>query len=264
LKKYKRERVQVQLAPDFAIEGRNADNIVSGGSGPTLINPYIDLVNILDLTGLYKVLQWAKPRYEALAGFWDVGGEAGCADWWGSVRKGRRSDKIDIYIETALQALGDYAYASQYQPVWATTWAAFERVRHSEADSWMELLGVPLGAVPRWLAVLRYKARRAGTMACPTQLDSGWFGCFFPTPLRRANGLPLESGHPMHIGLASSSPLPPEFIHCQIKYDKHDFVACKPTSTISAPKLEDYRPRHHGAMVAEYGAVINAWMPSSW
>lgn len=267
LKEYKRERITKQRQPDFVVEELTGENIVCGGSGPVRLNPYIELVQILDLTGIYEVLLWAKtryPLYPALADFRDAGGEAASAAWWESKRTGRRPNEFDVYIETTLEALGDYSFSIQYQPTWVTTWAAFRRFQNADADRWMEFVGVPLGSVPRWLALLKYRAKIAGTLACPTQLDAGYFEYFFPTPGRDVTGLPFRSGHAMHIGSTRSLPLLPEYIHCQVRYDESSFVACKRTTAVSKPAVENCRSRHHGAMAARYGKLIQSWMPEFW
>ena len=43
LKRYKRERIQLQLSPDFVVDERNRENIIAGGSARTVLNRMFSL-----------------------------------------------------------------------------------------------------------------------------------------------------------------------------------------------------------------------------
>jgi len=253
----------VQREPDFVVEPLNHDNIVVGRSdGGTYLDKDVWLVNVLDLNGLHRLLQWAKYRYPEFASFPQSESDVEISAWWKSRFEGFAQSEIDHLIGTLLAALTEYVPASQYQPTWVTTWKAMEPFLNKGADRWAHAVGVEKDA-GRWLLLLRYPVRQAGRMAAPTQLDSGWYQHFFPTPPE------LESGHPMDLSSGAVEELIPEYIHCQIDFKGSEFedAGRRYGQTKGEPLFDDCparRSRHHKLLGGAHNALINKWMPEVW
>jgi hypothetical protein len=262
IKRYKQRRVLMQREPDFVVEELNFDNFVSGRSdGTSEIDPDIWVVRVFDLNGLSVFLQWAKYRYDEFASFPQTGLDSDVSAWWSSTVGMLPANELDELIAVMLEALGDYGAALEYQPAWVTTWAAMEPHLDLGADRWAHAVGVQPASPERWLILLKYRARRAGRMAVPTQLDSGWYHYFFPTPPT------FPAGHPMDIS-ADPAGLIPEYIHCQITYTKEDYVeAGRRLASTAGQRPVDFpecRTRHHKLLGRIHGTAVSAWMPKEW
>jgi|SRR5580658_170478 hypothetical protein len=265
IKRYKEKRVQGQYKPDFVRADLNEDNFVrglSGGSGD--MDGDVWLVRVLDLNGLWEFLEWAKYQYPEFASFPQSRPDfdADVSGWWRSTFESLPPDDIDKLIGVMLDALAKYGSALQYQPVWVTTWAAMQPHLDRGPDRWAHAVGVQPRSAERWLLMLKYRARRAGRMAAPQQLDSGWYQYFFPTP-------PIfPHGHPMDLAPVGAGPLAPEYIHCQISYNKADYLAAgrRYAATTGEPVLAapECRSRHHEMLAGIREAVVAAWMPKAW
>ena len=250
------ERIRTTKTPDFVVPSLNESNLVSGKFGHAVLHKDLELVRILDLTGLDRVYQWAK---HALGMFRDLPGrltDDTLADWL----ENHLANRHRSFIEDVLRALSERSKLFAFQPCWVTTWDAFEPILTEAPEKWLTSLGVYRPAAGRLLILLRYPVRDAGTVARPSQLDAGWYAHHFPSPPSVHLGL---GGHPMDLS-CSSGILFPEFIHEEIDYtieywDRTGQSVGK-TSSPSPRNLGDQRSHHHTMLHVVYGDAVLSWM----
>ena len=262
--------VRTRGIPDFLLRRFNRDNIVIGaGEKLPAFSKDLKLVRVFDLTGLQPLFLWAnqprnrKKRWRALlTSLLDKRS----GDWDSRVSDqltGQTPGQIQEFIEIVLDVLNTSRRDVPHQPTWATTWSDLEpHVRHGP-DRWLQVLGM---AKPpsRWLVLLSYTVREAGTLVRPTQLDAGWQEYHFPSP----PDAPLEvGGHPMDIRvLPRTRPLLQEFIHKQIDHPLHHWTdtggELGRTTVLNTKGLDRQRIAHYELLKRVYGLSVARWMDS--
>jgi len=268
LKDYFEEKIRPRKLPHYVYRDVNADNLLNGSARlPPLIKPDTRLVSVLDLNGLKGVFQWAQNdrKYRTRWGTTfnrfprDISDDNAVLDFLDEKMNGRA---VQDFVTTVLDVLNIHRLEGKpFQPVWATRWAAFKDYAKEGPDRWHELLGMNK-TDSRWLVLLRYTVREAGTIARPTQLDAGWFNQFhFPSP----PVAPLTvGGHPMDLK-AVSRKLLPEYIHKQLHYEQRYWMELAPdnygrTTPSRLPTLERQRSEHHQLLIDDYGPTVRSWM----
>jgi hypothetical protein len=268
LKDYFEEKVRWRKLPHYVYNGVNADNLLNGQPGVRpLIKPDSRLIRVLDLNGLRDVFQWAQiePKYR---GRWGTA--------FDRFPRGVANDRevMDFLDEKMGRSVGDFVKIvldvldkhrlekKPFQPTWATMWVAFKDHLSEGPDRWHQILGMDKPG-PRWLVLLRYTVHEAGTVARPTQLDSGWYQFHFPSPPAASLSM---GGHPMDLG-ASATTLLPEYIHKQIRHPPEHWTALAPnnfgrTTAPPLPTLSEERKIHHELLVHHYGPSVYSWMNS--
>ena len=262
--------VRTREMPDYLLRRFNRDNIVIGaGEKLPAFSKDLKLVRVLDLTGLQPLFMWAnqprkrKKQWRALltslldkrSGDWD--------SRLSDQLTGKPSGQIEEFIETVLDMLNTSRRDVPYQPTWATMWSDFEHHVMHGPDRWLQVLGMakPPG---RWLVLLRYTVREAGTLVRPTQLDVGWQEYHFPSP----PDAPLEvGGHPMDLrALRRAKPLRREFIHKQIDHPLRHWTdtggELGRTIVPNTEGLDRQRIAHYELLKRVYGPGVARWMDS--
>lgn len=267
IKKYFEKKVRTRTLPDYVYKRVNANNLLTGKDE---ILPYIHkdvkLVRVLDLNGLRRVFQWAKSKRrwgESFEKFPRRPNDATIAKWLDEKLQGSIENQIERFVGTVLDVMNDYRREHPYQPTWATTWTAFEPYLEDEPDRWLQVLGMAK-VPPRWLILLKYTVREAGTIARPTQLDAGWYAYHFPSPPQAPLGV---GGHPMDLRISRKLRcLLPEYIHKQISHPlEHWKDVGSRIGRATAPNLEalaEQRKVHHELLTTRYGKEVCNWMPS--
>lgn len=261
---YFETRVRTRPLPDYVFAGFNFDNFVTNAAAHLqLIHRDVSLVRVLDITGLHTVFQWAKNRLHPVFAVYPTAWNEVIT--WLDAHIGPPNDvgQIDQFIETILEVLNSYRLVQPFQPTWATAWAGFERFATENPDVWAECLGMKKTTAPRWLILLRYTVREAGTIARPSQLDAGWYSYHFPSPPQA----PLASGgHPMDLRApADRVGLLPEFIHKQISHSIEHFRRAGSrmgrTTSVNNNALNIQREYHLELLTKSYGSSVRRWMP---
>jgi hypothetical protein len=261
--KYFTTKIRNRTLPHYVYKKVNENNILSGN--PTIvpsINKDLELVRVLDITGLGEVFQWAKRKKnwgKTLKRFPRYHNEQDVIVWLdGYLQKVPRQQALS-FVAILIDILNQYRNEHAYQPTWATAWVGFQHFLKDGPDRWLQVVGVAR-TPPRWVILLKYRLREAGTIVRPTLLDAGWLAYHFPSPPQAplANG-----GHPMDIRISPrSTALLPEYIHKQIDHSIDHFVDIGRTSKSSSDGLADQRRTHHNLLIENYGPDILSWMPS--
>ncbi|MFM9959867.1 MAG: hypothetical protein ACKV2Q_01425 [Planctomycetaceae bacterium] len=257
---YFHAKVRDRKRPDYVYAAVNDANLLTGtATGRHSINKDVQLVRVLDLNGLGQVFTWAKLRKEKwFTSFPDSYDERMVATWLDARMQGRPILRVDAFVGAILAAMNAYRRVKPYQPTWATTHEAFATHVAEGPDRWLEVLGMTRPTSPRWLILLKYPIREAGTLCRPTQLDAGWYAYHFPSPPQT----PLEvGGHAMDLRTSpSAASLLPEFIHSQIDHELRHKINIGRTTRVNAGALADQRQYHHQLLAAEYGPGVYTWM----
>lgn len=269
---YHTECVQTRDRPDYVYSRLNGGNLIRtrGVTRDGTVNGDRMLIRLLDLNGLGMVYRWGAaskarraPWFRYLAGRGTSLVSPAQIEAWLDAQLARRSTVNVAFIHAILALLTEYGVAYPFQPVWVSTRDDFTPHLTGGPDSWAQVFGVRKGT-GRWLILLAYRARDAGTIARPTQLDGGWYDAHYPSPPNAPLGI---GGHPMHLGSSVSATLIPEYIHRQIRVlpQYWDGVGRLVGKTVSsAPvNLEVQRLRHHTRLAVTYGSGVAAWMPAS-
>lgn len=264
--------VRTRKLPDYLYRRINRNNIVIGaGERLPAFSKDVKLVRVLDLSGLEPVFLWAnqhknrKKEWRRLLSSL-LGRPGGLADHLDHELSGKSSGEIEGLIETILHILNTSRSVVAYQPTWATVWSDFKHHLRQGPDRWLEVLGMAK-APPRWLIVLRYTVREAGTLVRPNQLDAGWQEYHFPSPPTA----PLEvGGHPMDLRVhPRTKPLIREFIHKQIDHALSHWTDLGGkfgrTTLLNTEGLENQRIAHHVllSLPTNYGPGVVRWMDSA-
>lgn len=273
LKAYFEKMVHVRKRPHYVYSGVNANNLLNGQPGVhPLIKPDTRLVRALDLNRLKPVFLWAQIEGEKkYPGRWgrtfdrfprDIANDDAVMKFLSEKMESRA---VEDFIKMVLDVMSIHRLENNpYQPVWATTWAAFKDYVSDGPDRWHQVLGMDKPK-PCWLVLLRYTVREAGTIARPTQLDGGWYQFHFPSP----PDAPLSAGgHPMDLRTSPpSNSLLPEYVHKQIRHPPEHWTALAPkytnygrTTTPASPSLDDQRKTHHRLLTHIYGTGVHSWM----
>lgn len=265
--KYFEEKIRTKTLPHYVYRTVNENNLLIGAD---LLKPRIhkdvQLVRVLDLNGLGRVLQWARIQKKwgrVFADFPRSQNDQEISRWIDGILQGAPREKIEQFVATVLDIMNKYRQAYPFQPTWATTWSAFEAHERHGPDRWLQVLGMPKPA-PRWLILLRYPVREAGTIARPTQLDAGWQGYHFPSPPQA----PLfVGGHPMDLRIfPKPTSLLPEYIHKQIDHPLYHWTnlggKIGRTQASSREELSSQRKVQHELLASIYGRAVYSWMPN--
>jgi hypothetical protein len=266
LVEYFERKVRVRTLPDFVYESLNGNNIVVGTStGRHLVHKDVPLGRVIDINGLAVVFRWARSAGKgAFRDFPWSRDDTEISKWIDRQLRGAGPSRVEQFVVKVMDALNEYACIAAFQPTWATTWAALEPHVPVGPDRWISVLGVYKPAYPRWLLLLKYRVREAGTLVRPTQLDAGWASYHFPSPPRAL--LPV-GGHPMDLRLTPpAGSVLPEFIHKQTRHSVTHWIDAGrnigQTSSACGKKLTSERIAHHGLLTAVYGPTVVTWMPT--
>jgi hypothetical protein len=260
--RYFMENVRSSREPDYLMDGLNGENIITGHqAAPSQIHKDAALVRVLDLNDLRPVFEWAKPR-----GTWDgtlfdfpPEGRHGVpiVNWLDRKLLSASESERREFVGVVLDLLSHHRKENTFQPTWATTWASFEPFEEQGPERWLEVLGMPKQP-PRWLVLLVYTVRTAGTLLRPTQLDAGWYAYHFPSA---PAALLEEGGHTMDLRVSPrATRLMNEYIHCQIDHTVDHVLKVERTRTSSGQELKNQRRSHHELLVQWYGASVVDWM----
>lgn len=275
---YFEEKVRNRHLPHYVYGAINSNNLIVGNGSVSSQgrqssyppNRDVKLVRVLDLTGLGSVFQWAKRKNtwrKLLARFPNCPPsrikphDEAITSWLDEKLERGSERQIEGFIASVLKILNEYRQDQAFQPTWATTWSAFEPNAEQGPDRWLQVLGMAKHS-PRWVMLLRYKVREAGTIARPTQLDAGWYAYHYPSPPQAPLAI---GGHPMDLGSRRAGQLLPEYIHKQIGHKiDHWFDSGRKIGKTTQPvtaNLVDLRRAHHELLVSKYGANVLVWMP---
>jgi hypothetical protein len=249
----------------------NQNNFVTDRGVLPLIHKDVKLVRVLDLNRLRLVFQWGnepahrKKAWEAaLLRFPTSLTDNEVMRWLDDEIGGGSTRQVQQLVETILDIMNSYSREEPYQPVWATTLAAFEPYLDREPERWLQVLGIP-SPPPRWLMLLSYTVAEAGTLVRPTVLDCAWNGYHFPSPPQASLA---AGGHPMDLRISpTAATLFPEYIHKQILHKVAHWTDLGgkigrvglPDSTA----LVDQRKAHLALLARGYGPDVLSWMPES-
>jgi len=262
LNNYFEQRVRVRKLPPYVYWKLNGDNIL-GATPKGWVGPKRDtkLVRVLDLSGLFHPYSWAKKRgnkrFESLP--YQM---SRTAEWIDNQLKTLSVDDLRTFLDTVFGVLRNYSQEHPFQPVWASTLTSFESHIKEGPDRWLEMLGMVRTGKPRWLVLLAYEVKEAGTIARPTQLEAGFWPYHYPSP-NCAEA--FRGGHPIDLGRAKRALLP-EFVHKEIPHNLKHFECggsrCGPTTRVTNESLlEEQRCTHYDRLVEEYGlSHIESWM----
>ena len=268
LDKHRKEVIGPAELPEFLDEKINKNNLIVGHhSAQNFINRDVKLVNVLDLNGLLKVFQWykfTKGKRHSEIDYLAVLKQSNFDRWLEQLLDKQSVSNRENFVLLALEVLNSHCNArGPYQPIWATTWDAFEGYVDIGADRWAQVVGVAKWE-PHWLIVLKYSVAEVGTLCRPTQIDGGFYAYHFASPPQT----PLsQGGHPMN--LKATTPtlnLLPEYIHKQISYKPEHWIDADRLidRTSSSPEnLRRLRQSHYDLCQQTYGSCIRRWMPSA-
>jgi len=266
---YFKTKVRTRKLPHYVYTALNATNLLTGqGPSHPVINKDLKLVRVLDLNRLGLVYQWAmnwrnKKREwkRSFAKFPTAPNDDQIAKWLDDEIGGGSEKQQEQLVATVLDMINTYSPKHPFQPTWATTWSAFEPHERLGPDRWLQVLGMA-NPSSRWVMLLRYTVREAGTIARPTLLDAGWYADHFPSPPQA----PLVvGGHPMDLRISPrATHLLPEYIHKQIQHSlKHWTDIGGKIGRTTAPNpasLADQRRTHHELLTRVYGPGVHTWM----
>lgn len=268
---YFEEQILHRKRPHYVYRAVNEDNLLIGRTLLPVIHKDVKLVRVVDLNGLGRVCRWAndpvRRRREweiTLLRFPTSVTDKDLADWLDGELEGSSSMKIERTVWTILDILNAYSTEEPYQPVWVTTWDAFEPIADEPPERWLEALGIVRDA-PRWLILLTYTVAEAGTLVRPTILDGKGSAYHFPSPPQASLAV---GGHPMDLRIVPrATNTLPEYIHKQIPQKLSHWTALdggkiRRTRSPNMTALADQRRTHLDLLVNTYGADVLDWMSS--
>lgn len=262
---YHHEYVQTMRIPRFADWDVNSSNILDYPlPGMHLIDRDRLFVRVLDLSGMYGVYRDGQlsgsPAFSTLP---KAISDAALLDWLDFQLESRPTEHVRWFIGHVLDAMDHLRLTTAFQPTWAANWSEFAQYADKGPDRWAQAMGLKKPSVPRWLILLRYRAREAGTISRPTQLDAGWYAHHFPSPPQA----PLATGgHPMDLRTSpGATALLSEYIHEETTHTLAHWDAAGSlvgrTSGAAGGRLEDQRLMHHRLLNLIYGYNVTRWMP---
>lgn len=261
---YFKAKVRTRTLPDYVYSRLNGQNLLTGTpSGKHVLHKDLQLVRLLDLNGLGRMFRWAKDekgvrQFERCPG---IGDDPAQARWLDEELQGQTEARQRAFVAAVLDVLNEYRRERPFQPTWASTWAAFGSHAMAGPERWLQVFGMPRPTYPRWVVLLRYTVREAGTVARPTQLDAGWFPYHFPSP---SQAPPAGGGHPMDLRLTPrATTLLPEYVHRQIDHLSSHVEGIGRTAGAVTGRLGNQRQAHHELLASRYGPDVRAWMASS-
>jgi hypothetical protein len=237
------------------------------------MNPGIDLVRVLDLSGLDLIYAWAQSdrsgRYSFLADHvldnrFPLLLDDGLQNADGSPKEPREQGK---FIESLFQMVNEYrrgvdletgrsGRARPFHPSWVSLWGSLNPAEKPER--WLETLGIAKSS-GRWLALMRYNMDDGISLWRPSVLDSAPSGYFFPSPtwpLKDHGGATLNF-------YRDADGLTPEFIHVQQDMTYESWLnagsVCKKTSRVVDCELPLTRADHRTRLSAP-GIDDSEWM----
>lgn len=278
LRQYHEERIRYSRKPDFEDDASNIHNRRWGVNARVPVTPNMQLLNFLDLNGLWRVFAWAKKECKTEPGlrrFEDFSARADTGAWihdWLSDQIGapERPEARQPFVEDVLLALNQYGKRQErFHPTCVCPYLAFRDVLKSEdwADRCWQAAGV-LKHRPTWTLVLRYPVRVTRVLARPTQLDVGTCEFHFPVPDELPHLGPTCAGHTMELRLdPEPRGLRDEFVHPQIKYEVGYWTAAGSRLGVADPgprhpDFRNMRENHYILLLDEYRDSIADWMPT--
>lgn len=265
----------VRREAHFLEESVNADNILTGRSdGAGEVPGEFFLARLLDLTGLHRIFKTesenGRPGFEDYPRYAILDSDDAVKTWFdqrldpaSGGSDSAATDFVGLVLEVLNQRMDERL---PFHPTWVAPWLDFSAVINERATRWMEVFGLGRTAQPgRWVIILRYSVREAGTLVRPTMLDGGWYAWHFPSP--PPNLAPEERGG--YCEDLRTSPFPArltrEFIHQQAKHSIRHFTTAGclrgRTALPIGGLLPDQRHNHHRLLVRAYGGGIRVWMP---
>jgi hypothetical protein len=221
----------------------------------------IELLHVLDVTGLDFAFEWARKerRYPEFSTY---PSDSVKAFRW-------LKDRLDSpmrteFLEAVLDVLDAFGQKNRpYGPVWFTTRTAFGGTIDEDCSHWLAILGMEKKRLKLCLVVLTYRARDAGTVYRPTQLDAGPNCDHFPSP----NRFNAWSGHPVDFDATPTDRvLRVELIHGPIRQDRQNWARFQESfqtlERTSVPVLNRAMARnvHTSLLHQKYGPEIQAWL----
>lgn len=265
---FKRE-IRHEVLPHYLNRTINEENFLTSRGLLPLIHKDVKLVRVLDLTGLRLVIQWGnetirrKRSWEpTLLNLPTSLTDQDVTKWLDEEIGNGSSSQVERTVETILDIMNSYSREEPYQPIWATTWAAFEPYVDDGPERWLQLLGIP-SLPPRWLILLSYTVAEVGTLVRPTILDADWNGYHFPSPPQASLA---SGGHPMDLRIIPKATTPiPEYIHKQIPHKLAHWTdlggKIGRSSVPDSTALVDQRTAHLELLTKSYGPDVGNWMP---
>ena len=268
LRDYLWERVRTPVSPDFLDPALNSENILTDGlPGVAAIHPDHEIARVLDLNGLQTVYNASRDARDELGrlvfdDFPPLPHPNALA--WLDDKLDRGAAETELFVAATLRVLGDYSLKHPYHPTWCTSWSDLEPHVAGPPDRWAEIVGVAnTWGVARWLLVLRYKVREAGTLCRPTQLDGGDYQWHFPSPPSRPR---TDGGAAMDLDLSALPTMRGEYIHMQIQHPIDHWVAGGRLLGRGGPygsaPLREMRVKHRRLLQAAFPADA-LWMPDA-
>ena len=268
---YFHDHVLHRKLPHYVFRSVNENNLLTGRALLPMVHKDVKLVRVLDLNGLAGVCQWGndpirrKRTWElTLLNFPTAITDSEVTRWLDGELGGASSAEVERTVSTILDILNAYSHEEPYQPVWVTTWDAFEPHEKEGPERWLQALGV-VRRPPRWVILLTYSVAEAGTLARPTILDAKGSGYHFPSPPQASVAL---GGHPMDLRITPRASYPlPEYIHKQIPHKLAHWTGLDGgkiavTSSPDPTGLADQRRAHLDLLVKTYGSDVLNWMSS--
>jgi hypothetical protein len=177
-------------------------------------------------------------------------------------RLGSDTQAQERFVDALFEALDAYRRVHPYQPTWTASWHDLEPHLNEDSHRWLEIMGMVRITYPRWLLVLKYRARETGTLLRPTMLDAGWDsgGYHFPSPPELS---PPHGGRTMDLGMAVTIP---EYIHQEMSHTLRHWQdggrRAKATSRAVMGDFLSQRRRHRQLLRKLYGSTTG-WMPEA-
>ena len=265
IRDYFETKIKFRPLPAYVYWKSNKQNLLGltpwGWKGPKRDTK---LLRILDISGLFFPFAWAKKQGRSrFATLNDR--EEDAPDWVDKQLKGLSADAFEAFLEEVLVVIRQCSEEQSFQPVWATTLNGFQDYALSTPDRWLEPLGMTRASYPRWLVLLAYDVKEAGTLARPCQLEAGFNPVHYPSPECADVS---RGGHPVDLRPNPLGNLLGEYVHKEIPHTlKHFENAGKrygPTSGTTPDELRNQRERHYERLVGEYGSSpVRAWMSRS-
>lgn len=257
---YQLERVRQREPPDFLDDVLNHENLL------TSVDQDLELVTILDLSGLVPIYRWARsnpdPAYDAEITRIGPLVDQTSVNAWLNVRLPAAAPTL---VPSALAVLrASRAAGVRHHPVWAVPWRQLASLlKRSKPDRWLEVVGKRVSTAGRWLITLRYKTKEAGTIVRPTVLEAGWHSQHFPSPRTLPPGF---GGCCMDLRTyPKAQKLVFECIHQQFDFTpKHWYdsgALCAKTTRAGRAHLRRQRQAHHDLLYQNCPGVLT-WMPN--
>jgi hypothetical protein len=259
--------IRTRQLPHYVYQDLNSNNLLMGDtSGSHVIHKDLQLVRVVDLNGLSVVFRWANTQGDRQFQTYPWSrDDSEVIKWLDARLLGKPESQVRKFIGSVLEVMNAYRAVQSFQPTWATSWAAFEPEVPKGPERWICALGVYKPVAPRWLMLLKYTAREAGTIARPTQLDAGWYSYHFPSPPQAPISL---GGHPVDLQIVPRQrSLLPEFIHKQITHPLEHWLgsgrALARTTKPTGLNVTAERHAHLELLASIYGDLVFRWMPMS-